>query len=169
MTDAFAQPASGGHDIDQRREATTAVFRALEGVDADVSPELASSVQATINLIRSIDREYGLLTEDAVRTVLGLAPGDALPLVFAVLYRGQDLYPGFLFEPAPDREGVQRVRPVVAELGKLAKEHGWDGTDVVFWLVSPTTWFTGGGLPLDYLDEPPRILAAFDNAAGEEW
>jgi hypothetical protein len=121
-----------------------AVFRALESVDAEVSPELASSVQATINLIRSIGRDYGLLTEDEVRVALGLAPRDALPLVFAVPYRGQDLYPAFLLEPAPDHADVQRVRPVVAELGKVADERGWDGTDVIFWLVSPTTWFTDG-------------------------
>lgn len=83
-------------------------------------------------------------------------------LVFAVPYLGQDLYPAFLFEPAPDRKDVQRVRPVVAELGKLAGEHGRDGTDVIFRLVAPTTWFTDGGLPLDHLNEPDRVLVALD-------
>jgi hypothetical protein len=95
--------------------------------------------------------------------------GDTLPLVFAVPYRGQELYPAFLLEPATDRADMQRARPVVAALGKLAKEHGWDGPDVIFWLVSPTTWFTDGGLPLDHFDEPARVLAAFDDAAGAEW
>jgi hypothetical protein len=157
-----------GRESEQRREATAAVFRALENVDADVSPQLARAVQATINLIRRIGRDYGLLTGDEVRAALGLVPGDVLPFVFAVPYRGRIQYPAFLFERAPGHVDVRRVRSVVAELGRLADEYGWDGTDVVFWLVSPTTWFADGGLPVDHFDEPDRVLAAFDSAAGAE-
>jgi hypothetical protein len=158
-----------GRESEQRHESTAAVFRALENVDVDVSPQLARAVQATINLIRRIGRDYGLLTEDEVMAALCLVPGDVLPFVFAVRYRGRTLYPAFLFEPASGDVHMRRVRPVVSDLGRLADEYGWDGTDVVFWLVSPTTWFTDGGLPVDHFDEPDRVLAAFGNVAGAEW
>jgi hypothetical protein len=169
VTDSSEENVGEGHDSDQRRESTAAVFRALENVGADVSPQLARAVQATINLIRRIGRDYGLLTENEVRTALGVAPEDEFPFVIAVPYQGQTLYPAFLFEASPGHVDVRRVRPVVADLARLADEYGWDGTDVVFWLVSPTTWFTDGGLPVDHFDEPDRVLAAFDDAAGAEW
>lgn len=56
---------------DYSPETIAALFRALECVKADVSPGLARSVQATINAVRHVGREFGFLTSGEVRDVLG--------------------------------------------------------------------------------------------------
>jgi hypothetical protein len=149
-------------------EAVAALFRALEGIDADVSPQLARSVQATINAVKHIGREFGFLTESEALTALG--PGnDAEAHDFTLRYRGQTLYPRFVFEPSPGGAGSMRMRPLMKDLKKIADEYGWNGSDVVLWMTSPTAWFADEGRPVDHLDDPPRVLAAFEDAAGAQW
>lgn len=157
----------GGDDTARARsaETTTAVFRALESVDGDVSPQLARSVQAQINLVKQIGREFGLLTEAEARAILGGANAPDLP-DFWVRYRGETLYPGFLFEPSPGREAPKKVRPLFKELKEVAGEYGRSGHDVIFWMTSPTTYFADEGRPVDHLDEPAKVVAAFEDAAG---
>lgn len=150
-------------------EAVKAAFLALENVDEFVSPEIARSVQATINRIRKIGRDYGLLTEEIVRSELDLTFGDVLPRLFSVTYREQKLYPAFLFESSSDKPGKQRVRPVVAELGKLADKYEWDDSSVAFWLVTPSTWFAPGDLPVDHINDTSRLLIAFESSVGVQW
>jgi hypothetical protein len=55
------------------------------------------------------------------------------------------------------------------DLKKIADEYGWDRQDAVFWMTSHTTWFAAGDRPVDHLDEPARVIAAFKNAAGTQW
>lgn len=74
-------------------ETTATVFRALESVDGDVSRQLTRSVQAHINLVKRIGREFGLLTESEAQVVLGGGNGPDLP-GFRVRYRGETLYRG---------------------------------------------------------------------------
>ncbi|MEZ2392135.1 hypothetical protein AB6813_21855 [bacterium RCC_150] len=145
-----------------------ALFRALESVDGDVSPQLARAVQTTINVVKQIGREFGLLTESEARAALG--PGNAADMAdFGVRYRGETLYPGFLFEPSPDGEGPMRMRPLLKDLKKIASEYGWDGNDVIFWMTSPTTWFADHGRPVDHLEEPAAVIAALKDEAGIQW
>lgn len=94
---------------DDSPETLAALFRALEAVDAEVSPELACTVQATINVVKHIGREFGCLTESEALTALG--PGTE-PEVhdFTLRYRGQTLYPLFLFEPSAGGSGKTKVR-----------------------------------------------------------
>lgn len=166
------EPADGtkddefGHDYSP--ETIAAVFHALEAVDADVSPELAWTVQATINAVKHIGHEFGCLTESEVLTALG--PRNA-PEVhdFTLRYRGQTLYPPFLFQPLTGGAGTTEVRPLLKDLKKIAAENGWCGSDVVLWMTTPTTWFADGGRPVDHLEEPARILAAFEDEAGGTW
>jgi hypothetical protein len=33
-------------------------------------------------------------------------------------------------------------------------------------MTSPTTWFADEGRPVDHLDEPPLVIAAFEDQAG---
>ncbi|WP_284753199.1 hypothetical protein [Arthrobacter sp. efr-133-R2A-120] len=149
-------------------ESIDALFRALESVDGDVSPQLARAVQATINLVKQIGREFGLLTESEARAALG--PGNDTDVFdFGLRHRGLTLYPGFLFETSPDGEGPMRVRPLLKELKKIASEYDWDGQDVVFWMTSPTTWFAEYGRPVDHLDEPAAVIAALTAEAGIQW
>jgi hypothetical protein len=137
----------------------------LESVDGDVSPQLARSVQAMINVVKQIGREFGLLTEDEAHAALG--QGNAADLRdFGVRYRGETLYPGFLLEPSPGSEAPMRVRPLLKDLKEIASEYGWDGQDIVFWMTSPTTLFADHGRPVDHLYEPAEVIAAFTDAAG---
>jgi hypothetical protein len=153
---------------DYSPETLAALFRALESVEADVSPQLVRSVQATINAVKGVGREFGFLTASEVRDVLG--PGnEADGHDFALRYRGQELYARFLFEPSSGGAGSMRVRPLMQDLKKIADEYGWDGADVVLWMASPTTWFADGGRPVDHFEEPARILAAFEDQAGGTW
>lgn len=166
------EPADGtkddevGHDYSP--ETFTALFRALEAVDADVSPELAWTVQATINAVKQVVHEFGCLTESEALAALG--PGNASEVHdFTLRYRGQTLYPLFLFEPSTGGVGNTKVRPLIKDLKKLAAENGWTGSDVALWMTAPTTWFADGGRPVDHLQEPARILTAFEDEAGRTW
>lgn len=146
-------------------EPIAALFHALESVDGDVSPQLARSVQARINLVKQIGREFGLLTESEAQATLGQGNSTDLP-DFGVRYRGETLYPGFLFEPSPCREVPMRVRPLLKDLEKIAIEYGWEGHDIIFWMTSPTMWFADHGRPVDHLHEPTEVIAALTDAAG---
>lgn len=146
-------------------EPTAAVFRALESVDGDVSPQLARSVQAHINLVKQIGREFGLLTESEALVMLGGENAPDLP-DFWVRYRGETLYPAFLFEPSPGREAPMRVRPLLKKLKEIADEYDWNCQSVVLWMTSPTTYFADEGRPVDHLHEPAKVVAAFEDAAG---
>lgn len=160
-----AQHEAGDTARARSAETTAAVFRALESVDGDVSPQLARSVQATINLVKQIGREFGLLTESEAQATLGQGDATDLPDLW-VRYRGEILYPGFLFEPSPDHEVAMRVRPLVKDLKNIASENGWGGQGIVFWMTSPTTLFADHGRPVDHLHEPAEVIAAFTDAAG---
>ena len=125
-------------------------------------------MQATINAVKRVGREFGFLTASEVRDVLG--PGnEADALDFSLRYRGQELYPGFVVEPSCGGAGSMRVRPLMQDLKTIADEYSWDGADVVLWMTSPTTWFADGGRPVDHLDQPARVLAAFEDEAGAQW
>lgn len=125
-------------------------------------------MQATINAVKHVGREFGFLTETEVRDVAGPKnSSDAHD--FALQYRGQELYPGFLFEPSSSGVGSMRVRPLMKDLKKIADEYDWNGRDIVFWMASPTTWFSDEGRPVDHLDEPARVIAAFKDAASAQW
>jgi hypothetical protein len=153
---------------DYSPETVAALFRALESVEAHVSPQLVRSVQATINAVKRVGREFGFLTASEVRDLLG-PENEADAHDFSLRYRGQELYPGFLFEPASGRAGSMKVRPLMQDMKTIADEHGWDGADVVLWMTSPTGWFADGGRPVDHFEEPARILAAFEDEAGGTW
>ena len=166
---APAQPSdeyTSGETVRARSaEPTAEVFRALESVDGDVSPQLARSVQAQINLVKQIGREFGLLTESEAQVMLGGENAPNLP-DFWVRYRGETLYPAFLFEPSPSREAPMRVRPLLKDLKEIADEHDWDCQSVVFWMTSPTPHFVDQDRPVDHLHEPAKVIAAFEDAAG---
>lgn len=149
-------------------EMAAAVFRALERIDGDVSPQLARSVQARINAIKKVGREFGFLTEGEATDVLS-RENDVNADAFALWYRGEKLYPRFLFEPSPAAAGVFRLRPLMKDLMKIVDKYGWDGPDVVLWMTSPTTWFADEARPVDHLDEPARVLAALEDQAGARW
>lgn len=48
-----------------------------------------------------------------------------------------------------------RMRPFMKDLKKIANEYGWNGSDVIRWMTSPTTLFADERRPVDHLDESP--------------
>ncbi|WP_156144192.1 hypothetical protein [Sinomonas humi] len=140
----------------------------MESIDGDVSPQLARAVQARINVVKQIGREFGLLTESEAQAALGQGNATDLPY-FGLQYRGETLYPGFLFERSPGGGAPMRVRPLLKDLKKIAGECGWDGQDIVVWMTSPTTWFADHGRPVDHLHEPAKVIAALTDQAGTQW
>jgi hypothetical protein len=172
---AMDPPAGPSDDTDDGQlvpdysaETIAALFRALESVDADVSPQLVRSVQATINEVKNVGREFGFRTASEVRDVLG-PEHEADALDFVLRYRGQELYPGFVLESSPGGAVSMRVRPLMQDLKTIADKYGWNGSDIVLWMTSPTTWFADEGRPVDHLDEPARVIAAFEDEAGAQW
>lgn len=125
-------------------------------------------IQSSGRGLIEVNAEFGLLTENEAREAL--EPGeDSNAYGFTLRYRGQTLYPRFLFEPSPAGARLMRVRPGMKDLKKIADEYGWSGHDVVLWMTSPTTWFTDQRQPVDHLDEHSRTLAAFEDQAGAQW
>jgi hypothetical protein len=165
----FRSRKSAEADTELDLDAIHAATLALETVQEFVSPAIARSIQARINFIREIGRDYGLLTGYTVREALDIDSKHPMPRMFGITYCREMLYPAFLFEPSPNLPGKQRVKPVVTELVKLADEYEWDDEDVALWLASPTTFFAGDGKPVDYMDDTDKILAAFKDSADARW
>jgi hypothetical protein len=88
------------------RAAIDAATRALENVQEFVSPAIARSIQAKINFIREIGRDYGLLTGFTVRAELDIDPNDPMPRMFGIPYCRQMHYPAFLFESSLKNAGL---------------------------------------------------------------
>lgn len=110
-----------------------------------VNPERARSIQATVNLIRSVDEKYGLLSATEVGQLLGSESASARNLagsrhrageLIALESRGGRKYPGYQFVDG-------RPRRVIAELRGLADENGWSEYDLFLWMVTPSTRFAG--------------------------
>lgn len=78
------------------------------------------------------------------------------------LRRGRyPVYPGFQFDSAG-------VRPLIAALLAVAREHGWDETSVIESLVSPTTYLAGQR-PVDASEHPDRLLDLARESFGISW
>lgn len=162
------KPDDGQLVPDESPETLAALFRALESVEGNVSPQHVRSVQATINAVKRVGREFGFLSASEVRDVLG-DENDSDAQGFALRCRGQELYARFVFEPSSGGDGSMRVRLLMQDLKKIADDYGWDGKDVIFWVTSPTKRFADGGRPVDRLEEPVRVVAAFEDEAGVQW
>lgn len=62
---------------------------------------------------------------------------------------------------------TMRVRPLIKDLKGIADEYGWDGTDVVLWMTSPTTWFAGEGRRVDHFEDRAGSWPASRTKPGE--
>jgi len=78
--------------------------------------------------------------------------------IFAVSFKGQDLYAAYLFD------GTMQPRPVIAEVLKLFK-HKTDTWKIAAWFASVNGWLKGQR-PQDRLDEPALVLAAAREEVG---
>lgn len=127
---------------------------AMAKLSGPVAPEVARGLQATENLWRQVEKDWGLLTS---RQVAELLIGGSNTVVASRLRtagkiigfrrNGQFRYPGFQF----DRDS-RRVRPVVAALIALGDELGYDPESVILSLASPSTYWADD-TPLNHIDD----------------
>lgn len=144
---------------------------ALASLDTVVPPAVARAAQATENVWRQIDAEFGLLSSAEVAELLG-ASGSNRGYSSALRKRGAlagierknaYLYPGFQFDVQ-----ARKIRPWVSPLLALATQHDRSASDAVIWMVAPSTFFDGAR-PADHPDDGERILAGAVRSWDAEW
>jgi len=136
-----------------------------------VDSATARAVQATENVWRRVESEFGLLSSSEVSALLGASNtkrayasdlrkrGELL----ATLRKNGYVFPGFQF----DHE-AGAVRPWVAPLLTLAQGNERSAADVIMWMMSPTTYFDGDR-PADHVDDTQRLLSVAERVWGIEW
>ena len=143
---------------------------AMAAFKGTTTPQLARAVQATENVWKAIEAEFGLLTSHEVAKLIGtgksgrsLASDQRAAGKLIGAKRGNKvLYPGFQFDV-----GAGKVRPATAPLIATAKEVGWDEEDLVLWLMAPSGYFDGDR-PVDHLDDP-NLAEKARRKATVEW
>jgi hypothetical protein len=155
----------------ERRGVLAALTNAIEGLDAEISPQLARAVAATVRVKKEITRDFGFFSHSEVRRALDLQAEDELPDLFWIPYRKQRLLPGFQFEAVGDG-AAQRVRPVIARMKDLARERGWSDEDVVFTLVCPTTYLGDDRSFAAHMvsgHDPELLFRTFEEKMSVDW
>lgn len=143
-----------------KTRADTADMRSRpDGAFATSSPQLTRALQATENVSRGVESEYGTLTSTEVARLIGTRSSGrsftsarrAAGKLIGIRRGNPVLYPGFQVDRT-----AEKVLPVIPELLRMAKDVGWDQEDLVLWLVSPSGYF-GGDRPVDHLDDADLV------------
>lgn len=151
--------------------ATHNLADAMSGLRTTVEPEVARAAQATENVWREIADNFGLLKSSEVGALLGASKSNR-EFVAGRRQRGEILgaprnngylYPGFQFDYS-----TGTIRAWVKPLLQLAKNHSMSATDVLFWMMSPTTYFNGDR-PADHARDGDRVLDVAGRAWGVTW
>lgn len=137
----------------------------------EVSPQLARALQATKNVWRNMEAEFGLLSGEEVSAAVGRADlgqtfasnQRAAGNLIGVEHRGRYRYPGFQID-----RGQRTVRPVMRDLLVVAQEAGRDEESLALWMVSPTGYLQGVR-PVDRIDDPAALLNAARQSFNVEW
>jgi hypothetical protein len=134
----------------------SALGDAASALDVSPTPQGARSVQATVNLIRSVEHKYGLLTPADAGVALGSVSKSSRNLaasrhrsgeLIAIAYRGKSVYPGFQFTVG--HEAVAAIKT----LRTMAESNEWSEYDLFLWLVTPRGRLDGA-IPADLLGTP---------------
>lgn len=133
----------------------SALGPAMAAFKGTTSPQLARAVQATENVWKGIEAEYGMLTSMDVARLIGsekssrsLAADQRSAGKLIGIKRGNKyVYPGFQFD-----QRARRVHPAIPGLLQMAGDVDWDEEDLIFWLVSPSGYFHGDR-PVDHLGD----------------
>ncbi|MGG7466580.1 hypothetical protein [Plantibacter sp. YIM 135347] len=153
------------------RHAVDSLEGALATLDTVVPPAVARAAQATENVWREISDEFGLLSSSEVATVLGAANSNR---TYAASLRKRDLlmgverknafvYPGFQLN-----RDAAKPRAWVARLLTLASQRDRSVSDVILWMVAPSTLFDGDR-PVDHRDDDDRIVKVAAQAWDIQW
>ena len=168
-----AGTTSDGETVDLALRALIALRRqpelenALSRLRSVVDPATARAAQATENVWREIAEEFGLLTSSEVGVLLGASKSNREFVsirrnrgeLLGVVRNNGYLYPGFQFD-----RSTGAIRAWVKPLLELARNHSISAVDVLFWMMSPTTYLNGDR-PADHPGEGDRLL----NVAGRSW
>jgi len=140
--------------------------RASLGIAISKAPTIpagrARAMQATENVWREIEEEFGLLTSAEVAVAIGSKSQNRY-LVSELRRKGKLLgirrlnayrYPGFQFQS----DGT--IHPAISKLVSSMREGGWSEGSFIIWLCSPSRAFADGGRPVDHLDDPKLVPAA---------
>ncbi|WP_394214373.1 hypothetical protein [Brachybacterium vulturis] len=142
---------------------------AMAGAEIAVSPQLARSAQATENVWREIEDEFGLFTSTEAAERMGYGGNRAWASaqrragkLVGVRRGGAYRYPAFQLDP--------EVMPLIAELVALAREHDWSDESVVLWLCSPSGWMPEGRRPVEFLrEDADAVRASAELAMAPQW
>jgi hypothetical protein len=148
-----------------------ALGSALESVGGPVSPQLARSVQATENVWRDMEAEFGLLTSTEVSQAVGSKSPNrsyasdqrAAGRLLAIKRSGAYRYPGFQIDRLE-----HRIRPVMADLLRVAKEAGRSEASLALWMAVPTGYLDGAR-PVDQLARPEKVVEAARQSFNVQW
>ncbi|MCU1572673.1 MAG: hypothetical protein JWO93_755 [Micrococcaceae bacterium] len=148
----------------------TALGPAMAAFKGITSPQLARAIQATENVWKRIEDEYGLLTSMEVAQLIGTgksrrslaADQRAAGKLMGVKRGNRILYPGFQFDRA-----AGKAHKAVPSLLTMAKDVAWDEEDLILWLLAPSGYFDGDR-PVDHLADAD-LVAKGRQAATVEW
>ncbi len=171
LQESAAEAALEAAAVNMRRS-IEALRPALASVPFPVSPSMVQGLQETENAWRSIEQQFGLLDGAEVGALLGskargrssyAADKRKAGQLIGIKRRNSLLYPGFQF-------GQQRgeVREVIPALIGIIRQFERSEDDLAQWLCDPSGYLDGGR-PVDYLDEPGKVLAAAEGHYGVQW
>lgn len=157
-------------EVVKTRRIVGALGEAIRAAHSTASPALAAATQARENLYDEIEAEFGLLTSAQAGEAMGSRSTAKRNLASAAyrdgrllaLRRGNYmLYPAFQFSESG-------LRPVIADLIALGRQHQRTSAGIIQWLMAPTTYLAGRR-PVDVIDAPEQLLAAAGDAFGVQW
>lgn len=168
---ALGKPFLLSLEIDEDNVAVEELEDALSDLRSTVDPEVARAAQATENVWREIADNFGLLKSSEVSALLGASKSNrefvstrrARGELLGVVRNNGYLYPGFQFDRT-----AGTIKAWVKPLLQLAEKHSMGAADVLFWMMSPTTYFDGAR-PTDHVDDADRLLDVASRAWDVEW
>lgn len=152
-------------------EGVAALGPALAEIDTPVSPQLARSLAATENAWRRLEMEFGLLSSREVSELMGSrSPNRSYASeqrsrgkLIAVKRPGGLRYPGYQFD-----RSEHAIRPVMAELIRIAADAGRSEASLALWMTTPTGYLDGDR-PVDQLSDPDKVVEAAQQSFNVEW
>lgn len=143
---------------------------AMEASPVPATPQMARSLQARENWLRSIDEEFGTLSRQEVAELRG-AKGRNRSMAAEMQDKGQIIayQRGNSYRiPAFQFTGTGQVRPAVPKLIAAAHNADWDSQDLLAWLTNHNRNFPGGKRPVDCLDDVDRVLEVLEVTVEEQ-
>jgi hypothetical protein len=147
---------------------------AVESLSAHTSAQGARASQATEDIVRNVDYEFGMLTATEAGLVLGSVSKASRGLASTKHRNGELLgitkgrqmrFPGFQFL----EDGTPR--PVIRMLRSMCNDCGWSESDLFLWLVTPAAAFSGSR-PVDVMLAPKQdnlLIEAARTEMSAEW